>query len=695
MPSFLRKMMMNCDEEVDKSKIPLTLTAAVANTSIRLKQKGTLPTIQYRTNFDNLWKDYMYDSEIILDVDQYVQFKGNSSFFSSSSSIYGYFVINGKVKLSGEVTSLINFSNEVPSYCFTHLFHNCDNYYSYRDDIVSYPSLSATKVANEGYSRMFMYQRSISGEIYLKATEVGGKAYSQMFYCNQNLQKIRIKKLTPSSNFEMCFYCFKLNEIEVIEPSEFNGRWLYNAGNTAEVEKKFIIHPDSIVNYGEDGVPSNNWNIMLNTPGILIFKNNSGTFISDSVQDQYFKFLSSEDPIVEMTNYPNYISINKNYWSTHLREYYIRSTGEFLKVPDTNNMLINIKTTNFEKSCQFPYKFETNNISITKTEYKQIISGDVTTSQKIEYSSSNSINISATCLTPPLPNGVTLTENGYLEFDNSIIQEGKTTVKIKLESKSGYSNPDEKDILINIFTPNSVLNDESLTFYEPFNDASRIQSGILYPELGNPMTTQGNFVQNEIDSIGCFTFPGEGNDRIVNDGNANYWTLPSGQYVPNITVSFYFNLHRRPTYWVDAPGKNPPLVSLAGELESLYEGGGIFIYTEDNDVKLEFEKHYNYSLGTIELNKWYHVAFTSSKNTVYGYLNGVLKKSNTRNYKNLASYFLGVNARKRLGGTINQDYFDENGYVRFNNNFSIAKLRIYNRNFSNQEISILANEIQI
>ena len=693
MGTFLKKMMMNCDKEVDESKIPLTLTAAVANTSIRLKRKGTLPTIQYRTNFDNLWKNYTYDSEIILDVGQYVQFKGNSSFFSSNSN-FGYFVINGKVKLSGEVTSLINFSNEVPDRCFLYLFCNYDNMYSLRDDILSYPSLSATKVGKESYYCMFLRQRSISGEVYLPAIDVGVNSYYWMFYQNQNLQKIRIKKITPNSNTEMLSHCYKLNEIEVIEPSEFNIKWTYRTGESPTVEKKFILHPDSIVNYGEDGVPSNNWNIMLNTPGILIFKNNSGTFISDGIHDQYFKFLSSEDPIVEMTNYPNYISINKNYWSTHLREYDIRSTGEFLEGPDTNNMLINIKTTNFEKSCPFPYKFEKNNISITKTEYKHIISGDVTTSQQIKYSSSNSINISATCLTPPLPNGVTLTENGYLEFDNSIIQEGKTTVKIKLESKSGYSNPDEKDVLINIMTPNSFLNNESLTFYEPFNDASRIQNGLLYPELGNPMTTQGNFVQNEIDSIRCFTFSGEGNDRIVNDGNANYWTLPSGQYVPNITVSFYFNLHRRPSYWGD-PGKNPPLVSLAGELESLYEGGGIFIYTQDNDVKLEFEKHYNYSLGTIELNKWYHVAFTSSNNTVYGYLNGVLKNSKTRNYKNLASYFLGVNARKRLGGSIDPNYHDENGYVKINNNFSIAKLRIYNRNFSDQEISILANEIQI
>ena len=150
MGTFLKKMIMNCDEE-KVNMTPLTFTAEEANSSVKLTKFGspTVDGVQYRIGTSGGWSPYTIDTEITLtNVGDCVQFQNTLETLGTDSSNYVQFVMTGKIAASGNCMSMLNFSDKMTAYAFYYLFDGCTS-------LVNAPELPATVLVDYCYQNMF------------------------------------------------------------------------------------------------------------------------------------------------------------------------------------------------------------------------------------------------------------------------------------------------------------------------------------------------------------------------------------------------------------------------------------------------------------------------------------------------------------------------------------------------------------
>ena len=134
----------------------LCFTAEAANSSVQLTAVGSAPVVTLIKSFDGVnWEDYSVGEVIDLpSVGDFVYLaagEGGNETFSSSTSNYHKFVINGHVAASGDITSLISFDLEhttLANFCYNGMFRGCTG-------LTSAPELPATTLANACYNSMF------------------------------------------------------------------------------------------------------------------------------------------------------------------------------------------------------------------------------------------------------------------------------------------------------------------------------------------------------------------------------------------------------------------------------------------------------------------------------------------------------------------------------------------------------------
>ena len=135
----------------------LTLMAAEDNSTVILSGIGSVVSrLQYRTNSNITWTDYQINTPITLEnTNDYVQFKNNSNQLSRSSNDYVQFIMSGTIKASGNIQSMLNYSNSCTSYCYSNMFRNCKS-------LTTAPALPATTLATNCYYGMFQICTSLS-----------------------------------------------------------------------------------------------------------------------------------------------------------------------------------------------------------------------------------------------------------------------------------------------------------------------------------------------------------------------------------------------------------------------------------------------------------------------------------------------------------------------------------------------------
>ena len=177
MPSFLKKMIMNCDEE-KVNMTPLTLTAEEAGSTVKLTKSGspTVEGIQYRIGTSGGWSPYTIDTVLTLaNVGDCVQFQNTLETLGTDDNNYASFVITGQIAASGNCMSMLNFSDKVSSYAFNRLFEDCSS-------LTSAPELPATTLASYCYQYMFHNCTSLTSAPELPATSLVNSCYQYMFY---------------------------------------------------------------------------------------------------------------------------------------------------------------------------------------------------------------------------------------------------------------------------------------------------------------------------------------------------------------------------------------------------------------------------------------------------------------------------------------------------------------------------------
>ena len=163
---------------------------STGNSTISMTQNGTPNTsankvIQYKLN-NGPWQTWDLSAVSLGDGDK-MYLKSDDSIPMAEENmmrkliiqreIYKQFIMTGSIAASGNIMSLLNFSDTLPAYAFFGLFKECTS-------LTQTPELPATTLADSCYSNMFSGCSKLVQAPELPATTLAESCYLLMFnYC--------------------------------------------------------------------------------------------------------------------------------------------------------------------------------------------------------------------------------------------------------------------------------------------------------------------------------------------------------------------------------------------------------------------------------------------------------------------------------------------------------------------------------
>ena len=175
---------------------------AVETTDIAFNINGTLTNIPilYYSLDKTTWTQYVFGTNISLNIGDKCYWKGDNNSFSESNWIYIGFSSTGKVYANGNIMSLLDSTCEsltIPTNsCFRKLF--------YDSKILSCPELPATTLANNCYQSMFSGCNLLTTPPKLPAMTLVSDCYSYMF---NNCASLEVAPdLQATTLAENCYY---------------------------------------------------------------------------------------------------------------------------------------------------------------------------------------------------------------------------------------------------------------------------------------------------------------------------------------------------------------------------------------------------------------------------------------------------------------------------------------------------------
>ena len=164
------------EPEPDRTNF-LTLTASEPNSTVKLTLPNGNPEtsgLMYRTDVNSNFVKYEKDQTITLSkAGDYVQFWNTKEELSNEKS-YVKFVMTGSISASGNIQSMLNFSEEVKDYCYQGMFADCTS-------LTTAPELPATTLKMSCYKDMFADCTSLTTAPELPATTLDYTCYQGMF----------------------------------------------------------------------------------------------------------------------------------------------------------------------------------------------------------------------------------------------------------------------------------------------------------------------------------------------------------------------------------------------------------------------------------------------------------------------------------------------------------------------------------
>ena len=233
-------------KDVDDPTKPLMLRAIEDNSSVTLKQNGTLSnTYQTSTNGTD-WTDYTLGTGIKLNKGESVYFRCSNHPTTQTFSDYVSFVMTGKVEAWHNAYSMIrsDFSSaegSVGEYGMCSLFENCSS-------LMKAPLL-LNALADSCYRCMFFNCKSLTSAPELPATTLAPSCYLQLFKGCKSLTsapELPATTLAPSCYLQMFVSCSKLKEVRIAATTTAEdalGDWLYSVSSTGD----FYCNPNATI----------------------------------------------------------------------------------------------------------------------------------------------------------------------------------------------------------------------------------------------------------------------------------------------------------------------------------------------------------------------------------------------------------------------------------------------------------------
>ena len=168
----------------------LCITALEDNCFVGMTVEGEIdpmPTLQYSTDKINWYDFFIGTTEVKLQQNESIYFRGQNESFSQSLKKYVMFKISKKAKCSGTVMSLLDPTcelKEIPNRgCFARLFSDTP--------ITTMPKLTATVLKDYCYECMFSECHELK-EIVIPQAELAFACYEQMLWGNRNMTSIKV-----------------------------------------------------------------------------------------------------------------------------------------------------------------------------------------------------------------------------------------------------------------------------------------------------------------------------------------------------------------------------------------------------------------------------------------------------------------------------------------------------------------------
>ena len=151
---------------------------STGDSTVAMTQNGTPNTsagkvIQYKLN-DGQWQTWDLSAISLTDGDKMYVKSDDEIPVSEKISIYKNFIMTGSIAASGNIMSLLNFSDTLTPYAFCSLFQKCAS-------LTTTPELPATTLAESCYDHMFYWCESLRTAPELPATTLAKSCYDNMF----------------------------------------------------------------------------------------------------------------------------------------------------------------------------------------------------------------------------------------------------------------------------------------------------------------------------------------------------------------------------------------------------------------------------------------------------------------------------------------------------------------------------------
>ena len=241
---------------------------STGDSTVRMAQTGTPNTsankvIQYKLN-DGQWQTWDL-SEVSLHDGDKMYFKSDDEIpMSEVGNIYKRFIMTGSIAASGNIMSLLNFSDTLTKYAFYCLFEG-----TFQTTVLTQaPELPATTLADGCYKSMFNNCVSLIQAPALPATTLIEWCYYSMFNGCTSLTtapELPATTLLNGCYGQMFFGCSNLNYIKAMfttTPGSYTSNWLYNVSSTGTFVKNSAATWNVL---GASGIPSG-WTVQTTSP---------------------------------------------------------------------------------------------------------------------------------------------------------------------------------------------------------------------------------------------------------------------------------------------------------------------------------------------------------------------------------------------------------------------------------------------
>ena len=241
-------------------RTPLTFVGKDTTNAVKLTKIGNPHQIslQYSKNGGE-WTTYNIEDIIEFGNEETVAFKGNNSAINVGYNNQYQFVMTGIIDATGNIQSLMGYSDTVADNCYYRLFRQCNS-------MRTAPQLPAMNLANSCYRFMFNECTNLITAPQFPATTLVQQCYDNMFFGCSNLTGCpNIAGTNPASNscqsmFQSCpkFSYVKVNFTNTtMNVNSSTNLWLNNAASTGTV-----VCPTSLtINTRDDNTVPAGWTI--------------------------------------------------------------------------------------------------------------------------------------------------------------------------------------------------------------------------------------------------------------------------------------------------------------------------------------------------------------------------------------------------------------------------------------------------